>query len=144
MKDSLRLEWVEDKARLDNADADALRQYYRQLLQTQAFPVSLEMPAVLMVDEEAMKSLLDSTPKEHPPETSLQVKRQGAPWLWAVDVDHHFDGDQEEQYTGTLKVAVSSLIQNFFPVMATGIMGMEELQPAEGDNDVWFSVYNPY
>ena len=148
VRDALRIEWVESPERLRNADAAAVRQYYAELLQSPTFPASMEMPAVLMVDSAAMDSVVNYAPVQHPPQTPLQTKRRNAPWLWAVDVDHESLGDEDDtsddDYRGILKVAVYCLINDLFPVMATRTLGLGELLPSDGDDEIWFSTYNPY
>lgn len=141
VRDDLRMNWIENRDRLDGADANAVRAYAGELASGADESDTLHFQAVLMVDAAAVDAVLNYQPRKFPPETPLQEKRRGSPWVWAVDVE--FDGEDEE-YDGQLKVAVDALINDLFPIIATGRQGMEELIPSDGDDGIWFAAYNPY
>jgi hypothetical protein len=97
-----------------------------------------------MVDSGSVSSVLGYIPRQFPENTPIQVQRQNAPWVLAVDVEYDDNkDDQDENYKGSIKVAVSSLINHLFPVLATDRMAPEELIPA-GNDEIWFSAYSPY
>lgn len=98
----------------------------------------------LMVDSDSISSVLSYTPREFPEDTPIQVRRQNAPWVLAVDAEYGDNQeDYDEDYKGYVKVAISSLINDLFPILATDRMAPEELIPT-GNDDVWFSVISLY
>ena len=71
----------------------------------------------------------------------------GSPWVWAVGIDFDLEGNANtypEEYSGTLKDAVGSLINELVHIVATWRMGQDELLPADGNDEIWFAAYNPY
>lgn len=69
----------------------------------------------LAVDHEAMESLL------HP-------KSSEEPWVWAVDTAYDFEGTQAgDGYPGYIKVAITSVVTEFYPLIAGSSMSRAEL-----------------
>lgn len=67
----------------------------------------------LAVDHEAMESLL------HP-------KSGEDPWVWAVDTAYDFEAPQGDGYHGHIKVAITSVVTEFYPLIAgSSISGAE-------------------
>jgi hypothetical protein len=71
----------------------------------------------MVVDEAAMRSLLEPVEGQEP-------------WVWAVDVHHEFTENQDEsEYPGYFKVAISSLVPDLWPMLAGPEMPPQELWP---------------
>ena len=86
----------------------------------------LDVGMCLALDEEAMASLLEPVAGEES-------------WVWAVDVNHDFDGAQtEDGYLGRFKVAINALISELWPLLAGTVMRPENLWPSA--NPVWKSA----
>lgn len=85
----------------------------------------------LVVTRESLQSLLEGS-------TSVAynyANRQAAPFVLALDTE----SDLDEDYSGHFKVAVSALINELFPILATQRLAPPELAP-EGDG-IWFSAF---
>lgn len=86
----------------------------------------LDVGMCLMLDEEAMASLLEPVEGQEP-------------WVWAVDVNYDFNGAQtEDGYPGQFKVAIDALISELWPLLAGTGMQPENLWPSA--NPIWKSA----
>lgn len=75
----------------------------------------LDVGMCLMLDEKAMDSLLEPVEGQDP-------------WLWAVDVDYDFDGEQtEDGYPGRFKVAIEFMVSELWPMLAGTSLQAEHL-----------------
>lgn len=78
-------------------------------------PGGLEVSMCLIVDKAAIASIADNEP---------------LPFVVAVDVHHDpTDENHEEGYEGYFKVAISSLLPDFYPPLASQGLTPDELWP---------------
>jgi hypothetical protein len=80
-------------------------------------PPGLDVGMCMVVDEAAMRSLLEPVEGQEP-------------WVWAVDVHHEFTENQDQsEYPGYFKVAIPSLLPDLWPMLAGPEMPPQELWP---------------
>ena len=103
-----------------------LRRFFEEAEEDNMVPPGLDIGFCLAVDEASIDSALKPTDGEDA-------------WVWAVDTEFDFDATLAEgAYPGYFKVAVSSLITDFYPVAAAGEKTGAELW--EMAKPVWKAV----
>jgi hypothetical protein len=87
---------------------------FHEIRENGTIPPGLDVGMCLILDEEAMSSLLEP------------VEGQDA-WVWAIDVHYDFDGTNTEEggYPGRFKVANSALLGELWPMLIS--LGPESL-----------------
>lgn len=90
--------------------------FFEEAQEDNMVPPGLDVGFCIAVDHDAMNSL-------------IHTKEGEDPWVWAVDTAFDFDAApaQEGEYPGYFKVAVTSVIPEFFPVVAKDTMSGPEV-----------------
>ncbi|KAH9206726.1 hypothetical protein DL95DRAFT_347250 [Leptodontidium sp. 2 PMI_412] len=115
-----------DDSDLDGVGFSDVAKAFADVKENGDFGPGLDVGMCLMLDEEAMASLLEPVEGKDP-------------WVWAVDVSYDFDGAQmEDGYPGRFKVAIDSLISDLWPLLAGSSMQPESLWQPE--NSIWKSA----
>jgi hypothetical protein len=97
-------------------------------------PLGLSHDMCLVVTKEALQSQLSgSTSTSH-----NYANRKDAPFVIALDMEPS-DAEHEEGYMGYFKVAISSLLNDFFPAMVGYQLLPEELMHSSGGG-LWFAM----
>lgn len=115
-----------DDSDLDGVGFSDVAKAFADVKENEDFGPGLDVGMCLMLDEEAMASLLEPVEGKDP-------------WVWAVDVSYDFDGAQmEDGYPGRFKVAIDSLISDLWPLLAGSSMQPKSLWQPE--NSIWKSA----
>lgn len=91
-----KLLWIEDKA-LDGANAETLRERYRQLEEQKQVPISMQHYAFLCASPQAVDSVLSLESEDDFPTVESKYWRNDAPFLLAVLQDEKVDPHGEEE-----------------------------------------------
>ncbi|RHZ70742.1 hypothetical protein CDV55_108157 [Aspergillus turcosus] len=138
----LRFRWVEDPSLAGASPVEVSRRFdemWRDL------PTGLTTTACLMVTPEALESVLNS-----PLPSSAPLKhRKEIPYVVAVSISAHHPrleltpGEEDEDvfgrdFKGYFNVAVESLLNNFYPMVALDIMDLPRLTGRmRHEKDIW-------
>lgn len=143
---NMRINWIDNEERLQTGGPHSVRAYARELATIPGSAATLELPAILLADAEVISTLCAYDVEKARTEVSRTRYHPGIPWVWAIDTAFEPEDDRSqndahaEEYDGTLKVAIGTLINGFFPVVATEILGINELFPDSGNGGIWFAI----
>lgn len=106
-----------DDEELQGASWTGVQIFFDDCKESDMVPPGADVGFCLAVDQEAMNSLL------HP-------KADEDPWVWAVDTEYDFEDTEAQNaanaYPGFFKVAVTSVVTQFWPTIAgSEIIGAE-------------------
>ena len=115
--------------------------YFHELKGNDEIPSGLDWSACLLVSKESLLSLLTSSSATH---TQLESESslRNWPFVLAVDVDFdEGDEDEDEDYNGYFKVAIETLLNDFFPVLSRNILAPNEIMATlNSEDDVWIGM----
>ena len=107
-------------------------------------PSGLDWSACLLVSKESLLSLLTSSSTTHTQLESVASESSIRKWPFVLAVDVDFDEgdkDEDEEYNGYFKVAIETLLNDFFPVLARDILTPNEIMATlNSEDDVWIGM----
>ena len=116
-----RLRWllVEDEERLDGMGVEEVREFFSEMVEREGdIPTGPDLDLCLMIDGEAVGSLLDGNVRE--------------PFVWGVDVNGgDVEDDLDDEYPGHFKISLDVLIPELWETLQR--QSPDELYPGEGE-----------
>ena len=118
--------------------------YFHELKGNDEIPSGLDWSACLLVSKESLLSLLTSSSTTHTQLESVASESSIRKWPFVLAVDVDFDEgdkDEDEEYNGYFKVAIETLLNDFFPVLARNILAPNEIMATlNSEDDVWIGM----
>jgi len=138
LKDSFagKLLWkLVDHESMDRVGFQEVRNSFAKLVEEaeEHIPSGLDLDMCLVIDKEAMDSLLDRKESSN----HLRSREDQKVFVWGVDVQYDEEDEDEGEYPGHFKISTNVLIPELWQTLQ--IQSADQLYPGEGQSYVGLS-----